>query len=470
MKNLKTIIFPAVFIVLLLAQACIEDGYTNSPSDQISFSTDTLDMGVIFTDEPSPTSRFMVYNQHSKSISVSDIHLAGPDANRFRINVDGISGQTFSNVDIRSKDSIFVFVEATLPTNGNPTPAVADARVEFTTNGILSSVAIKATGQDVTRLKALTITEDMVLTPTQPYVVFDSITIAPQATLTIEPGTQLLFHDKAMLIVRGNLNAAGTAEQPVEMYGDRTGNVVSDISFDIMSRQWTGILFAPESKGTFEYADIRNTVQGIVAVDADLTFVNSLVRNSAMLDLEAYDCNVYAEGSQFSEAGGGLVYLEGGVSDFRNCTFANYYLFSALSGAAIQFAHLSDDPDKGLDNGSGAPYTKALFANCIVYGNGTDLSHGDLSGTDVTFDTCLLKSQGSDDDNFLNCLWDQDPLYYTVREDYYFNYRVKPDSPVIGAASPNYKLETTQDFYGRTRNNDIGAFVFSTEDAEDVQL
>ena len=34
------------------------------------------------------------------------------------MNVDGLSGREFHNVEIRAKDSIYVFVEATLPENG----------------------------------------------------------------------------------------------------------------------------------------------------------------------------------------------------------------------------------------------------------------------------------------------------------------------------------------------------------------
>ena len=106
-------------LLTIVLPSCIEDGFSTSPSDQPTFSTDTLDLGVIFTDEPSPTSRFVVYNRNSKSLSVSRIALSGANAGLFRLNVDGISGETFSDVEIRGKDSIFVFVEATLPENGD---------------------------------------------------------------------------------------------------------------------------------------------------------------------------------------------------------------------------------------------------------------------------------------------------------------------------------------------------------------
>ena len=98
------------------------------------------------------------------------------------------------------------------------------------------------------------------------------------------------------------------------------------------------------------------------------------------------------------------------------------------------------------------PYLTADFTNCIIYGNGTDLSVGDFSGSLVTLRRCLLKSNGEDDDNFIACIWDTDPLYYTVRSDYYFDYRLKPDSPALGAADPALILpEASADFYGVSR-------------------
>lgn len=151
---MKTIItFLLIVAVSLGLASCIEDGFSTSPSDQPSFSTDTLHMGVIFTEEPSPTNRFMVYNPHTKSLSISDIRLSGENARYFRVNVDGISGESFSNVEIRSKDSIYVFVEATLPEVNASVPTAIEAKLDFTTNGAVSSVVLRADAQNVRRLR-----------------------------------------------------------------------------------------------------------------------------------------------------------------------------------------------------------------------------------------------------------------------------------------------------------------------------
>ena len=152
--------------------------------------------------------------------------------------------------------------------------------------------------------------------------------------------------------------------------------------------------------------------------------------------------------------------LVGAAHRFDQCTFANYYLFSAIGGANIQFGLLKADEE----NPGGLPLITAEFTNSIVYGNGTSLSHGDLSGTGVFFRYCLIKEAGTDDANFISCIWDKDPLYYTVREDYIFDYRLKPESPAIGAGSAQLMLpESAIDYYGRQRGTrpDLGAYVYT---------
>ncbi len=465
-------------ILAILACACIEDGYSTSPSDRPAFSTDTLDLGVVFTDEPTPTSRLVVRNPHSKSILISDISLSGADASCFRLNVDGLSGERFSDVTIRAKDSIFVLVEATLPAAPG-TGADYEASLDLTTNGARSSVVIAARGQNVRRLRALTLDSDTRFTAEMPYVVYDSLVVAPGASLSLEAGTTLCFHDGAMMVVRGTLQADGSVEKPVTMAGDRTGNVVGDISFDIMSRQWTGLFFTESSTNNrLSHTNIRNTAQGVTIVgspDVDygatpqLTLLNCRLRNSGGLALETYHSSVKAVGCEFAEASEGLVYLQGGKHDFNHCTFANYYLFTVISGAAVQFAHLSADAETGLDDGSGYPYTEARFSNSIIYGLGQDLSHGDFSGTAVTFERCMFKCKGEDDENFINSVWETDPLYYTVRDEYLFDYRLREGSPAVGAADPALTLpEAATDGYGLPRGDvpDLGAYVYTAPKAE----
>ncbi len=468
MKKLLYIVAVTVIAAIFGLTSCIEDDFTTSPSEVMTFSVDTLDIGTIFTDEGSATHRFVVYNRNSKMLNISNVSLSGENAQYFRLNVDGMSGKEFSNVEIRGKDSIFVFVEVTLPENGVDLPVDVTAQLDFTANGVTRSVVLSATGQDVIRLYGNVIDEDMHFTAGRPYQIYDSLVVSQGATLTLDAGAKLCFHDGSYLAVRGTLMANGETDNEVTLCGDRTGDVITNVTFDLMASQWLGVFFTSTSSGNkLTNTCIKNTVYGVNIGNEtesedtpDLTLINSRLRNSADLALNAVHANVKAYGCEFAEASNGLVRLQGGTHIFNHCTFANYYLFSAIGGAALQFAHHSYE----TDDESGKPYLRAEFTNSIIYGNGSDLSHGDLTDTSVYLRRCLIKSSGSDDDNFIECVWGGDPKYYTVREDYYFDYRLKPESDAIGAGDASLTAsEAIVDRYGQRRIApvDLGAYVYT---------
>lgn len=215
------------------------------------------------------------------------------------------------------------------------------------------------------------------------------------------------------------------------------------------------------------HTEVSNTVSG-VSVYGDgidislrkLTLVNCRLRNSGGNVLTAIGASVGAYGCEFAESADNLVQLIGGDHRFDLCTTSNNYLFSAVSGAAWSFPEVSD-----YEFSQEMSPTKALITNSIIYGIGADVKPGDLTGHEIYFRRCLIKSDGEDDENFTDILWKVDPLFYTVRSEYLFDYRLKPDSPAIGAAFPEYSEESPMtDYYGQTRTSDLGAYVYVASD------
>lgn len=463
---MKRIVYILVALIGAALSSCIDDSISTSSADVLNFSTDTLKMGMVFTEDVTTTQRFTVRNYNSKGISISNIRLTGENASLFRLNVDGMSGTEFSDVEIRANDSIYVMVEATLPTNNKDVPVDVNAAISFVTNGNTQQVIVNAQGQDVERLHALTINTDTRFSGTKPYQIFDSLVVAKDCTLTIPAGGTLYFHDGARMIVRGTLITEGTPESFVNFAGDRTGDVIAGITFDLMSKQWNGLQFTPSSKGnSLSHTCIRNTEYGVI-VSGDATtdttpkvsLLNCRLRNSGDLALESHNANVTAIGCEFAEASNGVVWLDGGNYVLNHCTIANYYLFTSISGAGLQLSKLKADE---LEEGD--MLTTADIANCILYGLGSDIYPGTLDDTAVYLRNCLLKSNGDDDSNFIACLWGEDPLYYTVRNDYIFDYRLKEGSPAIGAANAQLTLSAAaRDAYGLPRgtNPDLGAYVY----------
>lgn len=451
----------------LIVTSCISDDFTTSSNDILTFSTDTVSFDTVFTDLGTPTARLKVYNRAKKSISISSIRFRRPDTN-FQLNVDGMSGKEFSDIEIRGQDSIYIFIECFIEPGATKEPVLVEDKLEFVTNGVTQEVQVEAYGQNVTRLRGVTLTEDTHFTADQPYVVFDSLVVAQGARLRIDPGTKLLFHDKASLIVHGSIEAVGEPGKFIDMRGDRLDNVLPNVSYDIMAGQWQGVRISAGSfENRLEYVNMRSTVSGL-RVDScgdtsrrKLLLRNSWLHNSQGTVLDSRYSWIDAYGVCFSEAAEAVVRLTGGLHSFVQCTIANYYLFSAITEAELS---LYDIKNNEFNDTSTEPM-RATFDNCIIYGLGSDINEGDLTGTSVFLRNVLLKAAGTNDDNFIDCLWDVDPLFYTVRNDYIFNYRLRPDSPAIGAGNPAYvNQESLYDMDGLNRladgNPALGAYVF----------
>lgn len=431
----------AALLTIVVPTSCIEDGMATSPSEQPVFSVDTLVIDNMFTDETTTTRHFVVYNRNSKILNISRIAFVNDGQSTFRINVDGQSGTKFENIEIRPNDSIFVFVDANVAPTADWNAVAVDEQLAFLTNGVEHRMVVSARGRNVERLAGVVISRDTVWDGGHSRQIFDSLVVARGATLTIGAGAELFFHDKAFMKVDGTLVADGTPERPIDFRGDRRGNVAGDIPFDLMASQWQGIYFSPSSSGNrMVHTVVRNTVGGVeidsTAVAAPwpaLDLLNCRFRNSASYALSARHAGVRAVGCEFADAADGVVRLEGGEHQLAYCTIANYYLFTAIRGAALQLRHCGAK-DEEVDPAVSAPLMKADVSNTIIYGIGADLNYGDFAGSEVVFKRCLFKSEGSDDDNMQQCLWGVDPLYATDRPAYIFDYRLMENSPALGAA------------------------------------
>lgn len=463
---MRYLLFLVIGMIALLPTACIEDDFTTSSSDILTFSKDTVNFDTVFTELGTPTARLLVYNKAKKSINISEIRFQNENSN-FQFNVDGMSGSSFKDVEIRGGDSIYIFIECFINETSGNEPYLVEDKLQFLTNGVAQEVQVEAYGQNVTRLRNLRITKDTRFTAERPYVIFDSLIVEKGAKLTVDAGSKLLFHDKASLTVRGQIEAIGEKGKMIHLRGDRLDNVLPDVVYDIMSGQWHGMTIAAESFGNrMEFVDMRSTAIGL-KIDScgntnqqKLLLLNSWLHNSQSSVLQSKYAWVDAFGCCFSESAGAVVGLWGGKHSFSQCTIANNYLFSAIYEPLLSLYHCM--PDK-LE--SDYPLMEAQFENSIIYGLSSELNEGDLTGSNVYLRNVLLGSEGTDDDHFINCVWGANPLFYTIREDYVFNYRLKNESPAIAAGNPAYVTSPYQyDIDGLNRlangNPDLGAYVW----------
>ena len=466
----------AVLLCSALFTSCIEDGFTTSSSDVLAFNTDTVAFDTVITLQGSATKQMVVYNRSPKQINISSIKVAGlTNKGRFFLNVDGIRGNEFQDVEIRGNDSIYIFIEAYLDEMEQDEPVLLEDRLEFVTNGVSQKVLLTAWGQDVVRIVGDTISRNTRFTANKPYLIYDTLFVAENATLTIDEGATLLFHDKASVRCAGRMLANGTAEGPITFRGDRLDHVVGEISFDIMSGQWGGVIFTPPTMGNvLKHVIMKGSSIGMHCssdssdtTQCALKLINCVLTNSSSTCLVAQTCYVQAIGTEFSDAAEEVVHFAGGKMMMSQCTFANYYLFKLPKLPIVNIFDV-----KYIDGSIGK--IKAYFDNCLFYGLSSDINNGDLSDFDVYMRYCMFRSDGDDDKHFINCVWKGDSAqspFLTVREDYLFDYRLRDESDAIGKGNPALcPPEARYDRYGNDRLAsgavDLGAYVWIPQSDE----
>ncbi len=470
-RALSGIILTLSLLVGTLFTGCIDDSFTTDPSHVLTFSTDTIAFDTVFTDIGTATRSFRIYNPNKKSLNIASIKLADAKRSGFLINVDGMSGSEFNDVEIRGKDSLFVFVEANINPNDQDNPIFIVDSIVFLTNGVKQDVKLTAYGQDVIIKRGETLTADTRFTANRPFLIYDSLVVAPGVTLTLDPGTRLHFHNKASLLVQGKLLAEGEKDNLIHLRGDRLDRLFADLPYDNLGGQWGGIHFYSESIGNrIAHAHVRGMSSGIVldscaTEETRLEILNSRIRNSSGNLITSSYSRLICQNSELSDAAGAVLLLTGGIAQLTHCTIVNYYFYDIISSPIVNLNYCT--VADSIPNG--APLLRAQFNNSIIYGSASELPNIDLMGSHVFFRNCMLRSNGSDDENFIQTVWKGEPHFVaTGEEHYYYNYQIGSEkSSAIGNGDPafaSYPLDT--DMYGnsRTAHVDIGAYQYAPQE------
>lgn len=402
----------SLLLVLLSFSACNEtDDYSSDPGHRLSFSQDTLLMDTLLTGIPTSTRRLKVYNPHRKALLISSIILADAGKSGFRINVDGMQGNRFSDVEIAGEDSLYIFVEATLPRQDDAGIRSVKDSILFHLNGTCQEVKLQAYAQDALTLRGKVIAHDTLIASQCPILIYDSLSIAPGAHLTLAAGTRLYFHGKAGMQIHGQLSAEGTLSAPVLFRGDRTDRLFPHLPYDRLPGQWGGLHFHRSSYGNrLVHADIHGGGFGIRCDSSGtdrrkLTLESSIIRQVSGNGLELTACQAVIGNSEISNAGENCVSLLGGDYTFTHCTLANYFSWNVRKGTALQI--------RNEQGGTAYPLSAATFRNCILAGSGTDEINGGRSADEhiafnYHFSHCLVHSTEEVNDRIVNVIWRKD--------------------------------------------------------------
>jgi len=109
-----------LFCSIVLWSSCRNDFETVPSTGNLEFSRDTVFLDTVFTNIGSSTYNLKVYNTSDDDITIPTIRLGEGENSQYRLNVDGLPGKIFNDINILAKDSIFVFVETTLDIDNLP--------------------------------------------------------------------------------------------------------------------------------------------------------------------------------------------------------------------------------------------------------------------------------------------------------------------------------------------------------------
>ena len=407
----KCFIAWATGLIITMMVGCDDfDNYSVSPNHLLSFSTDTLSFDTVFTTVGSTTGYFMIYNKNDDALKIDKIILASGGQSGFRINIDGRKGDSFSEIPIWKKDSLYVAVEVTVNPNNENSPFVIHDSIIFTTNGIRQSILLEAYGQNARMLRnGTTFTRDTTLTAGRPYLIYDSIMIPKDVTVNIDKGVSFYMHNNAKWLIDGTLKTNGTQDEPITFRGDRLNNFSTTISYDKITAQWNGLFFGESSfDNELNYTIIRNGISGLTFNESTPDKKKIDIRNSQITNMEgkifrAINCHIEASDTEFSNASDTVIALLGGKYQFTHCTMVNYMPAemknkNAMPTPCLILADKIVYTDKNKNEEvRDFPLLQAYFDNCIIDGKNMPVDTLKNYRGEITFFTDSVNMNGNNE-------------------------------------------------------------------------
>ncbi len=405
------------FTVSYFLSSCEKDEYNTSINASLQFSQDTILFDTIFTSIGSATQRFTIKNPYNENLKISSIFLARGDNSPYRLNIDGYAGNRLDNVEIDKKDSLYIFVEVTIDPNNSNLPLIVKDSIIFSFNDKVQDIDLISWGQDVNIING-----EIIGTETwnnnKPYLIYNSMLVDTNSTLTIEPGAILHFSKNSRLYVAGTIIANGTFENPIVFKSDRL-----EYDYDNIPGQWDGIwLMAGSKDNIFNYTEIRNAIIGI-QVDTlantskpTLQLSNSKIENMTSAGIYAQGSTILAYNSLIANCGQyALALTIGGSYEFYHCTIGNYWGFSTRTTPSVILNNYYIDIN---NQDQIRPIDKAIFGNCIIYGNKESelyIDKHEQGELKYLFDHTLLKIDSdfstSNPENFQNIITTYNPEF-----------------------------------------------------------
>lgn len=416
-----------LFSFIIIPSGCKKDKLITDASAKLSFNTDSVLFDTVFTTIGSATRNFRVYNNSNQRIKIADIRMESGTNSPFILNVDGIKGKTFSDIEIAAKDSIYIFVQVNVNPTNNNSPVIISDNIVFTTNGNQQKVNLEAWGQDAYyhypnkaikfkdggflaySLLSTQTNTTITWTNDKPHVIYGWLVVDSTQHLVMNAGTRVFMHKNAGLWVYryGSININGVKGSEVIFQGTRREEEYKDIP-----GQWDRIWINEGSTNNrINYAIIKNAFIGLQpeytgSFDQNgdpnpslrpnhLTLTNTKIQNCSLNGIYSVAYHITAGNTLVSNCQEEcLKIVLGGTYSFRHCTFSNYWskkgtrekpcvtvsnnadvptygnlvfkLDSLYFGSSIIYGKLGDELALNLSTAKPAKLPQYDFVNCVL--------------------------------------------------------------------------------------------------------
>jgi hypothetical protein len=448
------------FLILLFS--CRKDSFITSPDARVTVSADTLKYDTVFVTAGSTYRTFRIINGNNQKLLISSLQLMGGASSVFKMNVDGIAGTQFNNIEINANDSLYVFVQVNVNPSSANLPFVIRDSIQVSYNGKNRLVQLEAWGQNANFLRNKVVSANETWNNNLPYIILGSLTINANQTLNINKGCRIYVHADAPIIVNGTLQVNGQKDTMDRVYftGDRLDEPYKDFP-----ASWPGIFFQAGSKdNVMNYTVIKNAYQAIGITDPSpnanpkLTLNECIIDNNYDAGIVAVNSSIRARNCLISNCGKNIFLVKGGDYQFTHCTvvtIANRYIDH--KDPVLTLTNFVNNNTANLD---------AVFRNCIFWGQNGLVDNEVVvlkSGStvfNVNFDHNLWKVQtaptGIISNQIINNLSPQFDSISTSGN--YYNFRLQSTSPAVNKGTGT---SITTDLDGKPRAvglPDLGCF------------
>ena len=431
---MRKLIFLFFVGLAITVSSCRQDFVFEPSTGDLVFSKDTIYLDTVFANIGSSTYTLKVYNKSSKDIKIPTIRLAKGVGTKYRITVDGMTGdenRVFRDVELLAKDSMYIFIETTAGIgDANPSDFLYTDQIEFDSGANLQKVELVTLIQDayfifpnkqngITESIPIGFNEDGTVLETngrnlshnhpdngdeftfqtdKPYVVYGYASVPNGEILTIPAGARVHFHADSGLVVQqgGSLHIDGSTsttevlENEVIFEGDRLEPDFSDVP-----GQWgTVYLRQGSTNHRIKNLTIKNAIIGLLVENnfgTPMTIENTQIYDCSNVGLLGRAATIEGKNMVINTAGvASLACTLGGSYEFKHCTFNNNWASSKQVAVTVDNYYTDTTTNQQI----AFDLIKADFKNCIIFGsNQIELLVNKSTDTSKQFNKLFSKCQ-----------------------------------------------------------------------------